>query len=55
MHEVLDQSPPEVIPSVKFVRQCCVTVQVFDKTIATIKLPEKPKWDQLHADATTHG
>ena len=44
---------PKEVPSVNFVRECRVVVQVLGETITAVKLASAEKWDQLWADATS--
>ena len=41
------------VPSVNFVRECRVVVQIIGETIAAIKLANTEKWGQLFTDGTT--
>jgi len=45
--ETLLQEKPKELPSVNFVRECRVIMEVIGKTIVAIKLAHAPKWDQL--------
>jgi hypothetical protein len=45
--ETLLWEKPKELPSVNFVRECRVIVEVIGKTIVAIKLAHAPKWDQL--------
>jgi hypothetical protein len=45
--ETLLQEKPTELPSVNFVRECPVIVEVIGKTIAAIKLANVPRKDQL--------
>ncbi len=44
---------PKELPSVNFVRECRVIMEVIGKTIVAIKSAHAPKWDQLWYDGTT--
>jgi hypothetical protein len=51
--ETLLYEKPKVFPSVNFVYDCRVIVEVIKETIAVIKLAHAPKWDQLWYNGTT--
>jgi len=51
--ETLLQEKPKELPSVNFVEECRVIMEVIGKTIVAIKLAHAPKWDQLWYDGTT--
>ncbi len=51
--EALLQEKPKELPSVNFVRECRVIMEVIGETIVAIKLAHAPKWDQLWYDGTT--
>ena len=51
--ETLLQEKPKELPSVNFVRECRVIMEVIGETIVAIKLAHAPKWDQLWYDGTT--
>lgn len=53
MYETLYNEKPEERPSVNFVRECRVVVEVIGETITAIRLANAEKWDQLWTDATT--
>ena len=53
MYHTLYGVKPKEVPSVNFVRQCRVVVQVLGETITAVKLASAEKWDQLWADATS--
>jgi hypothetical protein len=54
MYETLYSKKPEELPSVNFVREYRVVVEVIGKTIAAIRLVMAPDdWNQLWTDATT--
>ena len=53
MYHTLYGVKPKEVPSVNFVRQCQVVVQVLGETITAVKLASAEKWDQLWADATS--
>jgi hypothetical protein len=44
---------PEELPSVNYVRECRVVVEVMCETMAAIKLAESPEWGQLFTDGTS--
>ena len=52
MHHTLYGVKPDEVPSVNFVRECRVVVQLVGETITTVKLASAEKWEQLWADAT---
>ena len=45
--ETLLREKPKELPSVNFVRECRVIMEVIGETIVAIKLAHAPKWDQL--------
>jgi hypothetical protein len=51
--ETLLWEKPKELPSVNFVRECHVIVEVIRETVVAIKLAHAPKWDQLWYDGTT--
>ncbi len=51
--ETLLHEKPKELPSVNFVCECCVIVEVIGETIAAIKLAHALKWDQLWYNGTT--
>ena len=51
--ETLLREKPKELPSVNFVRECRVIMEVIGETIVAIKLAHAPKWDQLWYDGTT--
>ncbi len=51
--ETLLQEKPKELPSVNFVRECRVIMEVIGEKIVSIKLAHAPKWDQLWYDGTT--
>jgi hypothetical protein len=53
MYHTLYGVKPDEVPSVNFVRECRVVVQVLGETITAIKLASAEKWEQLWADATS--
>lgn len=53
MYETLYGETPEEIPSVNFIRQCRVVVEIIGETVAAIKLGWAEVWKQLWTDATT--
>jgi hypothetical protein len=53
MYETLYGETPEELPSVNFVRECRVVVEVVGETIAALKLAAAENWKQLWMDATT--
>lgn len=44
---------PEELPSVNYVRQCRVLIQIIGETITAMKLAACPDWMQIFFDATT--
>jgi hypothetical protein len=53
MYETLYGEKPEELPSVNFVRECRVVVEVIGETLAALKLAAAENWKQLWTDATT--
>jgi hypothetical protein len=53
MYEMLYGEKPKEVPSVRFVRQCRVVVEVIGETIVALKLASADSWKQLWTDATT--
>ena len=53
VYETLYNESPEELPSVSFVRTCCVLVEVMGETLTAIKLANVPEWSQLWTDSTT--
>ena len=51
--ETLLREKPKELPSVNFVRECRVIMEVIGETIVAIKLAHVAKWDQLWYDGTT--
>ena len=44
---------PKIIPSLNYVRQCRVLVQIISETITAMKLAACPNWAEIFFDATT--
>jgi flagellar biosynthesis GTPase FlhF len=53
MYETLYGETPSDVPSVNFVRQCRVVVEVIGETITALKLAAAENWDALWTDSTT--
>ena len=53
MYQTLYREKPAETPSVNFVRQCRVVVEVLGETLATLKLATSESWNQLWFDGTT--
>ena len=53
MYETLYGETPADLPSVNFVRQCRVVVEVIGETITVLKLASANDWKALWTDATT--
>jgi hypothetical protein len=53
IYEALYNEQPEELPSVNFVRECRVIVEVMCETMAAIKIASSLEWGQLWTDATT--
>ena len=53
MYETLYGETPSDVPSVNFVRQCRVVVEVIGETITALKLAAAENWDALWTDGTT--
>ena len=48
-----NQHPPKSLPSVNFIRECRVVVQIIGETLAAIKLARAKTWGQLFTDGTS--
>ena len=53
IYETLYDEPPEELPSVNFVCECRVVVEIIGETMVAIKLGHAEIWDQLWTDSTT--
>jgi hypothetical protein len=53
MYETLYGETPSDVPSVNFVCQCRVVVEVIGETITALKLAAAENWDALWTDSTT--
>jgi hypothetical protein len=53
IYETLYKEKPEQLPSVNFLRECRVVIEVIGETMAAIKLAWEAEWGQLWTDATT--
>ena len=53
IYETLYNEPPEELPSLNFVRECQVVVEIIGETMVAIKLGHAEIWDQLWTDSTT--
>ena len=53
IYEMLYNKSPEELPSVNFVRECRVVVEIIGETLVAIKLGRADFWDQLWTDSTT--
>jgi hypothetical protein len=53
VYKTLYQEAPDELPSVNFVRECCVIVEVMGETMTAIKLANAPQWLQLWSNFTT--
>jgi uncharacterized membrane protein len=53
MYETLTGETPADVPSVNFVRQCRVVVEVIGETITALKLASAEDWKAIWTDATT--
>jgi hypothetical protein len=53
MYKTFYGEKPDALPSVNFVRGCCVVVQVIGETVTAIKLGDAETWKQLWTDATS--
>jgi hypothetical protein len=53
VYETLYMEEPDELPSVNFVRECRVFVEVMGETLTAIKLANAPEWSQLWTDVTT--
>jgi hypothetical protein len=52
-YKTLYQEAPDKLPSVNFVGECHVIVEVMGETMTAIKLANVPQWLQLWTDSTT--
>lgn len=53
LYTTLYGKAPEELPSVNYVRECRVVVEVMCETMAAIKLAESSEWGQLFTDGTS--
>ena len=53
MYETLYNEKTEEEPSVNFIRQCRVVVEIMGETVTALKLGSADSWKQLRTDATT--
>jgi hypothetical protein len=53
VYETLYKEEPDELPSVNFVRECRVFVEVMGETLTAMKLANVPQWSQLWTNATT--
>jgi hypothetical protein len=53
LFETLYGDEPKKIPSLNYVRQCRVLVQIVGETITAMKLASCPNWSQIFFDSTT--
>jgi len=53
VYETLYLEAPDELPSINFVRECRVLVEVMGETITAIKLANASQWSQLWTDSTT--
>lgn len=53
IYTTLYNEQPDEIPSINYVRQCRIVIEVIGKMMAAMKLAQAPSWDQLWTDATT--
>jgi hypothetical protein len=53
IYETLYNESPEELPSVNFVRECRVVVEIIGETLLAIKLGSTQIWDQLWTNSTT--
>ena len=53
IYETLYDESPEELPSVNFVWECRVVVEIIGETLVAIKLGGAEFWDQLWTDSTT--
>ena len=52
-YSTYNKKEPNNLPSVNFVRQCRVIVQIIGETLAAIKLARVEEWSQMFTDSTT--
>ena len=53
MYWTLYGKGPEAMPSVNFIRECRIKVEVIGETITALRLASSKSWDQLWTDATS--
>jgi hypothetical protein len=53
LYETLYDNEPDEFPSINFVRQCRITVQIVGETITAMKLAGVDNWKEITFDATT--
>jgi hypothetical protein len=52
VYKTLYKEEPDELPSINFVREYCVFVEVMGETLMAIKLANAPQWLQLWTNAT---
>jgi hypothetical protein len=55
IYDTLYNESPEELPSVNFVRECRVVVEIIGETMVAIKVGRAEFWYQLWANSTTRG
>jgi ribosomal protein L17 len=53
LYAALTDKEPKELPSVNYVRQCRVLIQIIGETITAMKLAACPTWSQIFFDGTT--
>jgi hypothetical protein len=53
LFERLNGEEPQELPSINFVLQCCVFVEIIGETITAMKLAACEEWGQIFFDSTT--
>jgi hypothetical protein len=53
VYETLYKEEPDELPSVNFVKECCVLVEVMGETLTAIKLATVPQLSQLWTNSMT--
>jgi hypothetical protein len=53
VYKTLYQEDPDELPSVNFVRECRVLIEIMGETMTAIKLANATQWSQLWTDSTT--
>ena len=55
MYCTLYGESPDLLPSLSFVRECRVVLQVMVEEVVALQLGKAKSWDQMYNDATSRG